>query len=102
VLSEGRLTLGRWHHLAVSFDDLSGRAVLYIDGKPDRSFHPEGFTPQTALPLTFARASWFDGYYLRCALDEAKVFPAALPARDVQREFERLQAAAPLRSVARR
>jgi hypothetical protein len=94
VFSAGRLELGRWHHLAVNLDDLSGRAALYIDGKADRSFNPPGFTQQTTAPLTFARASWFDGYYLRCAFDETKVFAVALPAHAIRREFERLQAAA--------
>jgi hypothetical protein len=99
VLSRDRLQLGRWHHVAVSFDDLSRRAVLYLDGKPDRSFEVAGFTPQTTVPLTLARASWFDGYYLRCTLDETKVYTVALPERDVQGEFARFQTVAPLRTV---
>jgi hypothetical protein len=93
VLSERRLQAGRWHHLAVSFDDLSRRALIYIDGELGRSFLVGGFTPQ-------ARASWFDGYYLGCALDEAKLFEKALPAAEVRREFERFRGGAPLREAA--
>jgi hypothetical protein len=97
VVSEGRLEIGRWHHVALSVDDLSQRAVFYIDGKRDRSFRPAGFTPQTTSPLTMARASWFGGYYLRFALDEAKVFGVALRAYEIQREFEqRASALAPV------
>lgn len=96
VLSERPLQTGQWHHLAVSFDDLSRRAVIYIDGEADRSFLAAGFTPQTAAAPTFARASWFGGYYLGCALDEAKLFPEALPAREIRREFERFRIEAPL------
>jgi hypothetical protein len=80
VLSNRRLIPGRWHHLAVTFDDLSRRAVIYLDGEPDRSFVAAGFTPQTTSPPAFARASWFDGYYLNCALDETRLFSVAVTA----------------------
>ncbi len=93
VLSERRLETGHWSHLAVTFDDLSQQAVLYIDGKADRSFQTK-FTPQASEPLTFARASWFDGYYLGCALDELRVFATALPTHEIRQEFERFQPAA--------
>ena len=94
LLSERRLQTGQWHHLAVSLDDLSRRAVISIDGERDRSFPVAGFTPQSGAAPTFARASWFDGYYLGCALDEAKLFQEALPARWIRREFERFRSAA--------
>jgi hypothetical protein len=99
VLSGQRLRTGQWHHLAVSFDDLSRRAVIYIDGEADRSFAADGFTPQAIASPTFARASWFDGYYLGCTLDEAKLFPAALPAREIRGEFERFRSESPLRAA---
>jgi hypothetical protein len=99
VLSGRRLRTGQWHHLAVSLDELSGRAVIYIDGELDRWFVAAGFTPQAAAGPTFARASWFDGYYLGCTLDEAKLFPAAQPAREIRREFERLHAESPPRAA---
>jgi hypothetical protein len=98
VLSGRRLQTGQWHHLAVSLDELSGRALIYVDGEADRSFATDGFTPSAAGP-TFARASWFDGYYLGCALDEAMLFPAALPAREIRREFERFRIASLLRAA---
>jgi hypothetical protein len=85
VLSQSRLLPGEWHHLAVSFDDLSRRGVIYLDGHADRSFVAGGFTPQTTAALTFARASWFEGYYLACMLDEAKFFDRALPPADISR-----------------
>ncbi len=90
VLSDRRLEIGPWHHLAVSFDGLSQRVVLYIDGEADRSFFVDVFTPQSEVGPTFARASWFDGYALGCALDETKLFTAALPAREIRGEYERL------------
>jgi hypothetical protein len=96
VLSERRLPTGDWHHLAVSFDDLSRRGVIYIDGQADRTFVAQEFTPQTSAAPAFARASWFDGYYLGCALDEARLFDKALPAHEIRREFERVRVEAPL------
>jgi hypothetical protein len=72
--------------------------LIYVDGEADRSFATDGFTPSAAGP-TFARASWFDGYYLGCALDEAMLFPAALPAREIRREFERFRIASLLRAA---
>ena len=88
VLSERPLETGRWHHLALSFDGLSRRAVLYIDGEADAAFFVGGFTPQAAVGATLARASWFDGYSLGCTLDETKLFPAALPAGEIRTEYE--------------
>jgi hypothetical protein len=88
VVTQGLLEIGRWHQVALSFDDLSQRAFFFIDGKREGSFRPAGFTPQTTSPLTMARASWFGGYYLRFALDEARVFGVALRTGEVQREFE--------------
>lgn len=93
-VSERRLETVVWRHLAVTFDDLSQQTVLYIDGKPDRSLQV-AFTPQTIKPLTLARASWFDGYYLECSLDETRVFATALQPHAIRREFERFAPAAP-------
>jgi hypothetical protein len=98
VASGQRLQPGRWHHLAVSFDDLSRRAVIFVDGKPDRSFLASGFTPPAGSDATFARASWFDGYYLGCTLDEAKLFAVALATYEIQREFTQ-SSESPLRAA---
>ncbi len=33
-LSDGRISRGQWHHVAVSYDDQTGRIRFYIDGDP--------------------------------------------------------------------
>jgi hypothetical protein len=90
VRSEGRLATGRWQHIAATFDERTRRAAIYVDGQADRSFGA-AFTPSEGVAPTLARASWFDGYYLACDLDEAKVFQEALTAEEIRQEFERFR-----------
>ena len=83
LLSAGSLLAGHWHHLAVTFDGGTRRGLIYIDGKLDRGATFPAFTPQTAASPTFGRASWYDGYYLECKLDEARLYPGDLSAEEI-------------------
>ncbi len=83
LLSTSSLEVGHWHHLAVTFDGGTRRSLIYIDGRLDRGATFPAFTPQTAVSPTFGRASWYDGYYLECKLDEARLYPGNLSATEI-------------------
>ena len=83
LLSTSSLQVGHWHHLAVTFDGGTRRGLIYIDGVLDRGATFPAFTPQTAASPTFGRASWYDGYYLECKLDEARLYPGNLSATEI-------------------
>ena len=88
LLSAGSLTVGNWHHVAVTFDGPSRRGLIYIDGVRDRSAVFPVFTPQTAIQPTFGRASWYDGYYLRCILDHTRLYPVELTPHQVAADMQ--------------
>ena len=88
LFSAGSLTVGNWHHVAVTFDGPSRRGLIYIDGARDRSAVFPAFTPQTAIQPTFGRASWYDGYYLRSILDHARVYPVELTPYQVMADMQ--------------
>ena len=84
----GSLTVGNWHHVAVTFDGPSRCGLIYIDGVRDRSAVFPVFTPQTAIQPTFGRASWYNGYYLRSILDHARLYPVELTAYQVAADMQ--------------
>ena len=87
LLSAGSLEVGHWHHLAVTFDGGTRRGLIYIDGVVDQGATFPAFTPQTAASPTFGRASWYDGYYLECKLDEARLYAGDLSAEEITNQI---------------
>ena len=87
LLSAGSLEAGHWHHLAVTFDGGTRRGLIYVDGVLDQGATFPAFTPQTAASPTFGRASWYDGYYLECKLDEARLYPGDLSAEEITNQI---------------
>jgi hypothetical protein len=75
LLSNTALTPGRWYRITATYDGPSREGAIYVNGAVDVRAAFPGFTPQSALPLTLARASWFAGYYLHAVLDEAVLYP---------------------------
>ena len=88
LLSASSLTAGNWHHVALTFDGPSRRGLIYIDGIRDGSAVFPAFTPQTAIQPTFGRASWYDGYYLQCILDHARLYPVELTSYQVTADMQ--------------
>jgi uncharacterized repeat protein (TIGR01451 family) len=87
ALSNTTLTTGQWHHVAVTFNGSARRGSIYIDGTLDRIVTFPGWTPQTSVNPTFAKASWYGGAYLACKLDEAKLFTSELLSQQLATEF---------------
>lgn len=90
-------SLGRWHHLAVSYDNQSGAVIQYFDGeevsREVSSLH------QSGRPITFGPCeigNWglpTDGHpfpirNLNGAIDEFAIYSAALGADEVRAMFE--------------
>ncbi len=95
LLSSARLALHRWYCLAVTYDGATREGVIYINGALDVAAAFAGFTAQSTLPLTFGRASWFNGYYLNAAMDEARLLPVAQSPADVLADYRSFPSAPP-------
>jgi len=83
LLSASSLQPGQWHYVTVTLKGASRRGRIYIDGVRDRTAVYPAFTPQTSTQPTLGRASWVDSYYLKCTLDEARLYPGELTSGEV-------------------
>ncbi len=83
LLASQSLSLGRWHHLAVTFEGRERRGVIYIDGVRSASAVFPSWTPSTGVSPHFGRASWSNGAYLRSILDESTLYGHELTAAEV-------------------
>jgi hypothetical protein len=85
--------LGRWHHIAVTYDNHSGEAIQYFDGREvSREVHP---LHQPGRPLSFGPCeigNWglpteghqFPIRNLNGAIDEFTLYNTALTAAEIQ------------------
>jgi hypothetical protein len=90
-------TLGRWHHIAVTYDNASGEAIQYFDGveagceisRLHRPGRPIAFGPceigNWGLPTS---AKNFPIRNLNGAIDEFAIYSAALDAAEIRSIFE--------------
>jgi hypothetical protein len=95
LLSSTTLSLGRWYCLTVTYDGGTREGSIYINGSRDVQAVFPGFSPQSVQPLTFGRASWFDGYYLHFVLDEARLDPLSLTPAQVAADYQAFPPAPP-------
>ncbi|HYM12394.1 MAG TPA: LamG domain-containing protein, partial [Bryobacterales bacterium] len=100
MLSSEPLALDRWYYVAATYDGATRLATIYIDGVADTPLYLPGFTPAPATDLDFARASWYNGYYLDAAIDETRVYPAAKTAAAILSDFQSFPAQPPAVAVA--
>ena len=95
LVSNTTLALGRWYCLTATYDGATRQGALYVNGAFDVQAVFPGFTPQSAVPLTFGRASWFDGYYLNAVLDEARLDSSRLTPSQVASDYQSFPAPPP-------
>jgi ferric-dicitrate binding protein FerR (iron transport regulator) len=88
--------LGRWHHIAVTYDNQSGEVIQYFDGtEVSREVHP---LHQPSRPLTFGPCeigNWglptenhaFPIRHLNGAIDEFALYSTALSATELRELF---------------
>lgn len=88
LLSVTALSLQRWYLITATYDGATGLGSIYINGALDAQAVFPGFTPQSTLPLTIDRASWFNGYYLNAAIDEARLLPLRQAAAQVLADYQ--------------
>jgi len=88
LLSNATLALGRWYYLTGTYEGATRQGAIYVNGALDTQATFPSFTPQSALPLTLGRASWFGGYFLHTALDEAVLYPIGLTASQVLADYQ--------------
>ena len=87
LVSSAPLALERWYSVSISYDAATRLAALYVDGVLQSQAIVPGLTPETALPVTVGRASWYNGYYLNFAIDETQVDSRAWSGAEVAADF---------------
>ena len=87
LVSSAVLQLERWYCITATYEGGTKEGVLYINGAAEARAVFPAFTPQSALPLTLARASWYDGYYLNAAIDEVRLIPFRQTLAEVHADF---------------
>ncbi len=93
LVSNGSLALGRWYCITATYDGTTKLGTIYINGALDAQAGFPGFTP-AAVSLTMGRASWFDGYYLNAAIDEARLLGQSQAAALVLADYQSFPATA--------
>jgi hypothetical protein len=83
LVSNRSVSPGEWTHIAVTFDSVSRKGAIYLDGALDRTAVFPGYSPHTGQASTFARASWTASYYLPVTLDRARIWARESSAQEV-------------------
>jgi len=100
LLSGAALQVGRWHHLAVSFEGASRRGLIYLDGERVGSAVFPAWAPASGVAPTWGRASWVDSVYLKLNADEARLYGYERLPAEIAAEYESLAHRAEPRPVA--
>jgi len=95
LVSNAALNPGRWYCVTAVYDGATRQGAIYVNGSLDIRAGFPGYTPLSESPLTLARASWFDGYYLNVALDEVELLPIALTTGQVLADYQGFPAPPP-------
>ncbi len=94
LLSTQALTLGRWHHVAVTFDGPSRRGRIYLDGALSASaVFPSWAVPSGTTP-TLGRAPWAQTGWLAFSMDEARFDGVERSPSDIAADHAALASAA--------
>jgi hypothetical protein len=88
LVSASALALNTWYHVTATYDGATRAGSLYLNGVLDAQAVFPGFTPQSALDLYFARASWYDGYYLNAVLDEVRLLGVRQAPAEVLADYQ--------------
>ena len=83
LVSSSTLQRERWYAVSATYDAPTRLARLYLDGALEAQTFVHGLAPETALPLTAGKASWYGGYRLNFAIDETQILPRARSASEV-------------------
>lgn len=78
--ASGSLHTNQWQHVAMTYDQTSGWAALYVNGNIAASSNLGGFTPQTAgsFEIGFGSLGYFTG-----GVDETAIYDRALSAFEI-------------------
>ena len=86
----GVVDSNQWQHVALTYDALTGEAVLYYNGIPVAQDIPGTFQPQTSTSLFIGKrpvgpsgSALFEGF-----MDELSLYSAALSSADIQAIFD--------------
>jgi hypothetical protein len=75
-------------HVAVTYDNTTGIAMLYINGTPASTSALGAFLPETSLDFYVGRRPWTNApSYFSGVIDELSVFNVCLSANDIYRIF---------------
>jgi|GEM_PF-2386707 len=84
----GQAVLGRWHHVAVVYDEAAGSLVVYQDGQPVASievpFQPVTGPTEVNLGRNVAGAQFFEG-----EIDEVRLWTRARTAAEIRADMHR-------------
>ncbi len=90
LLSSQPLRLGRWQHLAVTFDGPTRRAVIYIDGERSAGAVFPAWQPSSGIAPTIGRASWAETGFLKFSADRMRLYDHERSGVEVAEEFAEL------------
>ncbi|KKU85808.1 MAG: hypothetical protein A2667_00940 [Candidatus Wildermuthbacteria bacterium RIFCSPHIGHO2_01_FULL_47_27] len=85
TFSQKRITLGVWHHIAVTYSDLTGIAVYYIDGKFD-SKQTHGGSPKLGDGIN-NRALQLGGDKLDGVLDAVRIYHQTFTSGQIEKLY---------------
>ncbi len=87
VTSQSAVTVGAWHHIAVSYHGATRRVKLYLNGALEAEGYAQALTPHVNGVMAMGRASWTNGRYLHIDLDELRIDPTVWSSAEAQADF---------------
>jgi hypothetical protein len=90
LLSSVALPLGRWSHVAVTFDGSTRNGRIYVDGNAVASATFPAWSYASGAPPTLGKAPWASTGWLTFSIDEARFYGGALSAGQILNEYAAL------------
>jgi|GEM_PF-1060957 len=90
LLSAQPLPLGRWSHVAVTFDGPSRRGAIYLDGQRSAGAVFPSWRPSASVDPAIGKASWGATGFLKFAVDRMRLYDYERSAADTSVEFSEL------------
>jgi subtilisin-like proprotein convertase family protein len=83
ISANNTVTSNQWQHVSVTYDKVSGQAILYLNGFVVASNNFGALVPQTSYPLYLGRRT-FTGESYKGLLDEVSIYKRALSQSEIQ------------------
>lgn len=83
-MNGGKISLGKWTHIAMTFDDAKSRLRYYVNGKPTGAAIPYGAKIGKGQTIPFiGKRAWENQHYFNGKIDDVRIYGSILTPAEI-------------------